>query len=83
MVGLLCDVELTTGVAVTVTVLVVAAEGPLQPVLTTLIVTLPAQPFGQVTTPVPELIAPAVMVPTVFVMLVNDQLKVPTLVELL
>ena len=71
------------GSGLTDTALVVAVDGPLQPVLTTFIVTLPAQPFGQVTTPVDELIAEASKVPVVFVIPVNDQDNVPTVAVLL
>jgi hypothetical protein len=67
----------------TVTVLVTAEEGPLQPVLTTFIVTLPAHPIGQVTMPVFALIAEDDRVPAVFVIPDNDHDKVPAVAELL
>jgi hypothetical protein len=67
----------------TVTVLVTAEEGPLQPVLTTFIVTLPAHPIGQVTMPVFALIAEDDRVPAVFVIPDNDHDKVPVVAVLL
>lgn len=46
--------------------------------LTTFIVTEPDQPTGQVTTPVPELMADVNSVPDVLVIPLNDHDKVPT-----
>ncbi len=67
----------------TVTIRVVAADGPLQPKLTTLIVTEPDQPLGQVSSPVDELIAPTLNVPDVLEILLKDQASVPFVVVLL
>jgi hypothetical protein len=67
----------------TVTVRVVAVEGPLHPVLTTFIVTLPDHPLGQVRTPVVALIAVANNDPLVLEIPVSDQLRVPMVAELL
>ena len=47
---------------VTVTVLVVCAEGPLQPLAVTRISTFPENPLAHVITPVDELITPAAVV---------------------
>lgn len=70
-------------VGFTVIVRVAAVDGPLQPVLTALIVTVPDQPTGQVTTPVLELISEVDKVPEVLVMPLNDHNNVPTVVVLL
>ena len=67
----------------TVTTRVVAADGPLQPKLTTLIVTEPDQPLGQESSPVDELIAPTLNVPDVLEILLKDQASVPFVVVLL
>jgi hypothetical protein len=68
---------------VTVTVRVAAAEGPLQPVLTTFTVTLPDHPLGHVTTPVEALMAVGDNVPEALEIPVNDHCKAPTVAELL
>ena len=70
-------------VELTVTCFVLDADGPLQPVLTTFIITVPDHPLGQVNTPVAEFIALVNNVPVVFVILSRLHNSVPVTVELL